>query len=348
MRAGRKTEIIKILIQALKIAVGSCIGIWLAEWMQLEYASSAGIIALLTIATTKWETLKLSFFRILTFAMSVILSKIIFMHVDSQWIAFGLFIFLLIIISESIGWKATISVNAVIGTHFLATHNFTWHFILNEFLLVLIGITIAVLLNLFQNNSAQKSRIIQDMRETEGALQTILEELAHYLMNEEDRINVWEDIIGLEKRLQIFLDRAYDYQNNNLQSHSGYYIQYFEMRIKQFGVLHNLHYEMKKIRSLPAQARIISDYITYLTPYVKEMNIPVRQIEKLQDIFEKMREEPLPVTREEFESRAMLYHILMDLEEFLIFKKRFVDLLNEEHFRVYWQMDMEKSLDVTK
>lgn len=78
------------------------------------------------------------------------------------------------------------------------------------------------------------------------------------------------------------------------------------------------------------------------------MNIPVRQIEKLQDIFEKMREEPLPVTREEFESRAMLYHILMDLEEFLIFKKRFVDLLNEEHFRVYWQMDMEKSLDVTK
>ena len=44
----------------------------------------------------------------------------------------------------------------------------------------------------------------------------------------------------------------------------------------------------------------------------------------------------------------MLYHILMDLEEFLIFKKRFVDLLNEEHFRVYWQMDMEKSLDVTK
>ena len=74
MRAGRKTEIIKILIQALKIAVGSCIGIWLAEWMQLEYASSAGIIALLTIATTKWETLKLSFFRILTFAMSVIIS----------------------------------------------------------------------------------------------------------------------------------------------------------------------------------------------------------------------------------------------------------------------------------
>lgn len=37
-----------------------------------------------------------------------------------------------------------------------------------------------------------------------------------------------------------------------------------------------------------------------------------------------MKKEPLPVTREEFESRALLYHILMDLEEFLIEKKRFV------------------------
>ena len=49
-----------------------------------------------------------------------------------------------------------------------------------------------------------------------------------------------------------------------------------------------------------------------------------------------------PKTREEFENRAVLYHILMDLEEFLIFKKRFIDMLNEEHFRVYWQQDMEK------
>jgi len=37
-----------------------------------------------------------------------------------------------------------------------------------------------------------------------------------------------------------------------------------------------------------------------------------------------MKEEPLPVSRTEFESRAVLYHILMDLEDFLQEKKRFI------------------------
>ena len=39
---------------------------------------------------------------------------------------------------------------------------------------------------------------------------------------------------------------------------------------------------------------------------------------------------------EEFESRAMLYHILMDLEEFLVFKRRFVDGLDDKKRKLYW------------
>ena len=49
-----------------------------------------------------------------------------------------------------------------------------------------------------------------------------------------------------------------------------------------------------------------------------------------------MKKEGLPVNREEFESRAVLYHILMDLEEFLVFKQRFVKGLNERQKREYW------------
>ena len=67
-----------------------------------------------------------------------------------------------------------------------------------------------------------------------------------------------------------------------------------------------------------------------------ERNVPQAQIEKLEGIFEVMKREPLPLSREEFESRAMLYHILMDLEEFLIFKKRFVEGLSDEQRRRYW------------
>ena len=96
---------------------------------------------------------------------------------------------------------------------------------------------------------------------------------------------------------------------------------------------------MKKIRTMPRQAEIIAEYILYLTDYVIEMNVPKLQLEKLHQIFSDMKKEPLPITREEFESRAMLYHILMDLEEFLVYKKRFVNELDEHQLQRYWNRD---------
>ncbi len=147
---------------------------------------------------------------------------------------------------------------------------------------------------------------------------------------------MWSDLRTLEADLQKFISDAYDYQNNTFQSHPSYYIDYFEMRKSQCSVLHSLHYELRRMRSMPKQAAVIADYILYLVEYVVERNVPQAQIEKLEGIFEVMKREPLPLSREEFESRAMLYHILMDLEEFLIFKKRFVEGLSDEQRRRYW------------
>lgn len=330
-------NIIKTFILAIKIAVGSCAAIYIATGLKLEFAASAGIITLLTIVTTKYETLKLSIFRIITFFISVFISWVIFMNINSAWISYGVFIFLIVIISECIGWRITLSVNAVIGTHFLTTHDFSFESIQNEFMLVIIGISIAILLNLFQNNNTQKKRIIENMRYTEKQLQMILDELACYLFNQSMSRNVWDDIVTLEKELEIFVGQAFEYQNNTMRWHTSYYIQYFEMRTKQCNVLHSLHSEMKKIRELPKQASIIADYIVYLKAYVIEMNDPKEQLERLEELCDNIKKEELPKTGEEFESMAKLYHILMDLEEFLIFKRRFVEALDDNQFQIYWK-----------
>ena len=164
----------------------------------------------------------------------------------------------------------------------------------------------------------------------------LLGEISAYLSGKEMQRNVWEDICALEKQLQSYIKEAYEYQENTFQSHPGYYIDYFEMRLDQCHVLHNLHYEMKKIRTMPKQAKIIADYMLYMMDYVIELNIPSHQMEKLNEIFLCMKSEELPATRDEFESRALLYHILMDIEEFLKFKMRFVNGLNGKQRKIYW------------
>lgn len=327
----------KLLLLAIKVAVGSSAAIYIAQRMNLEYAASAGTIALLTLMATKWETVRLSFYRIITFVMAIGVAWAVFLHIEKVWIAYGVFVLVVVLISDVLGWKATISVNSVIGTHLLISRDFSVMSVCNEFILVIIGITMALILNLFHDNHNSKKDIIANMRFTESRLQMIMGELAAYLSNKEMQRDVWEDICMLEEQLHEFVKEAYEYQENTFQSHTGYYPDYFEMRQNQCHILHNLHYEMKKIRTMPRQAKVIADYMLYLTDFVVEVNTPTIQIEKLEEIFSGMKKEELPVTREEFESRALLYHILMDIEEFLVFKQRFVNGLNDRQRKEYWK-----------
>lgn len=346
-RVGRMNGIRykKIFWQAVKIAVGSSFAVFLAGALQLQFAASAGSITLLTIVTTKWETIKLSLYRVLSFGVSVILAGILFQTIRLEWVGYGLYIFLLVLVCEFMEWKAAISVNAVIGLHFLTEKDFSYEFIRNEFFLVVTGITIAVVLNLFHGNSGQKAWIILHMREVEERMGTILRGLAAYLDNRDAQQNVQEDIRQLEENLHKYIAMANDYQGNTFHSHPEYYISYFQLRLNQCRVMRKLHSEMSKIREIPKQAKAISKFIRYLTVHVTEMNVPTEQISRLNAVFRKMEYEPLPKSRKEFVNRAILYHVLMDLEEFLILKKRFVESLDEKKLRIYWGRKHKKSAD---
>lgn len=319
-----------------KIAAGSCISLYIAGRLNLQFAASAAIITHLTIVTTKWETLKLSFYRLVSFCVTVFLSWIIFENIQTDWAAYGIFVLLLILLCEWAGWRAAISANAVIGTHFLQTHDFGISFLVNEVLLVLIGILMAILINLFQNIEGQKKKLEKRVQCVEERMQMILEDLAKYLFGESISEQVWEEIRGLESQLELDARQADRYQNNTFQTYADYYTHYFEMRAKQCSILYSLHHEIRRVRKLPMQAKMVGEYMAYLRQHVSEMNDPSQQQRRLRQLLEELREEALPKTREEFENRAKLYHILMDLEEFLICKKRFTDTLNEKQKQLYW------------
>lgn len=327
----------KSLLLSLKIGIGASIAIYIAQSMELEYPISAGTVTLLTLMASKWETIKLSALRLVTLFTTLAMAWVISTYVNSVWMGFGLLLALVVFMAEFFDWRATISVNALIAAHLVTTQDFTPEAVENEFSLVSIGIIIAVVLNLFNFNLTHKRQITANMRYTEKKLRMIMEELSAYLSGREMSRNVWTDINELEKRIQKYIRDAEEYQENTFQSHPEYYIDYFEMRYEQLRILDSLHYEMKKIRSMPAQAKVIAEFLLYLTDYVKEINIPDRQIEKLKGIFADMRNEELPGTMDEFESRAMLYHILMDIEEFLFCKARFVEELDAVQMKRYWK-----------
>lgn len=341
MNEKLKLKLSKILLLSLKIGIGASAAYFIAEILGLDFASSAGIITLLTLQTTKWETFRLSIRRLITFFLTFALCWVLFHMLRTSWLDYGIYLFFLVFLCEFLGWRSAISVNAVIATHFLSTHNFTFEFMVNELLLVVIGITLAIVLNLFHINNVHEMGIIKSMRYVEHQMKQILMELSGYLKHQSMGQHVWDDLIKLEDELGKFLDLAHEYQNNTFVSHPEYYINYFRMRLEQCGALHNLHKEMRRISKLPKQAEIVSDYILDMCEHVTEMNDPKKQIEQLEAVTDNMKNQPLPQTTEEFESRALLYHVLMELEDFLLYKKRFVESIDEEQFRIYWKQEIE-------
>ena len=335
----------KILLLALKIGVGGSLAYYIAEAFHLQYASSAGIIALLTLQTTRWETLKLSVRRVFSYLISFGVSGLLCTLLHTTWIEYGIFLLLLVAVTEVLGWRSVVSVNAVIGAHLISANDFSYEFLMNEFWLVIIGITIAIILNLFHLNDAHETGIINAMRYVEHQMKEILQEMSGYLYYQQIGKPVWDDIEALEAHLDEYLDSAHEFQNNTFESHPEYYINYFRMRKEQCDSLQNMHEQLYKIRTMPEEAHIVSDFISEMAEHVTEMNDPQDLIEKLQKTVDHIGDGKLPTTREEFENKALLYHMLMDLEEYLMFKKRFVESLDEQQFRIYWKKEIEGKIE---
>ena len=337
MERYREERYRKSLLLAVKIGVGSSIAVFIARALHLEYAVSAGTVTLLTLMTSRWETMRLIAARIVTFATTVLVSWFFDTYIDSIWVSYGLALMIVAFLADALGWRATISVNAVVVAHFLTDENFSAAAIWNEFQLVLIGVAMAFLLNLFYGNSYHKKKIISDMRGTEKRLQIILRDLAAYLAGEEPDGSVWDEICRLKEDIDGYRQEADEYQSNTFQSNPEYYIDYFEMRWKQCSILRNLYQELEHVRSLPVQAGIISDYLFYLSDYMLELNVPTQQIDRLRGLLADVKAQEPPESEEEFENRAMLYHVLMDIDDFLAFKADFVSALSPSQREQYWK-----------
>ena len=323
------------LILALKIAVGVSAAILIADLLGLDHSASAGTVTLLTLMTTKWETLRLSLFRMLSYVITMALGLAVFYFVDTDWLSYGIFIFFLIFITCTLGWVSTISVNAVLGTHLLLDGHFGLSDMANELMIVVIGVVIAIVLNLFHDYRHQKKTIIANMRYVEEEMRRLMCTLAQFLLNEETKLDTGKDCERLDNELKAFIKEAMDYQDNTFHSHPGYYIEYFRMRRSQCHIIENLHDELERIKTVPARAADTAALMEYIAGNIVEHADPVPQLDKIKQVFEDMKNDVPPLTADEFESRALLYHILSDLEEFLRFKQKFIRNLTPKQIEEY-------------
>lgn len=312
-------------IYALKIALGSSVAIFIANIIGLQFATQAGVICVFSMLATAKDTIKISFVRLVSYIVTAVAAAIAFYFFKSEWLAYGVYIFITLFFAEMMGWQAALAANVVAGTHFFSIDVFAFDVVINEFYIICLGQLVALILNTMRNTDEQEVQLRTAIRDIQGRMQGLLLDTIDYIESDGQNKQIWPELKETMELLDHYILKSAEYEGNKFEGDAGYFLRYFEMRRNQLMVIRNLHGELRRMKEMPVQAQVIATYIAYMSEYVTELNVPTKQLEYMDELFKQMANEPLPMTRSEFENRACLYHVLMDLEDFLIIKKRYLE-----------------------
>lgn len=304
-----------------KMAISATIAIFIAQGFKLEFAVTAGVIAILSIQNTKREAIIIGARRIISATIAVILSYLLYVLLGNNPLVFGVVLLIFIPIAKKLKIEEGIAVGAVLSTHLLVNNNIDLGWIVNEEAITFIGIGVASLFNLYMPSLDDK---FNENKETiEKLYRDIISDMAKSLVTKAIPVNEKKRLEEVESLVEDTRGLAYKINNNNLFKKNLYFVDYIEMRAKQLEAIKRMMSHFSRFSITYDQTLIMSKFTENIANNIYADNDCVELICKLNNLRNNYKEMQLPKTRDEFENRAMLFQFLNDLEDFLLIKKEF-------------------------
>ncbi|RLQ91122.1 aromatic acid exporter family protein [Falsibacillus albus] len=320
----------RIGYRTIKTAIGTVAAIMLAQWFDLHNFVSAGIITILCIQVTKKQSLQAAWSRFLACMLAMVFSSVFFEVLSYQPIVIGLLLLLFIPTTVMIKAKEGIVTSIVIILHIYSAGQVTIHSLLNEFFIIIIGIGVALIMNLYMPSAENK--LMEYQEELEKKFQIMFSEIIRYLRTHQfdwdgKEITETAKLLDEAKRLSVR-----ELQNHVLKTEDTYY-HYFKMREKQFEIIERVLPIVTSLDINVEQSQIIADFMEKLSTNIHPGNTAYLYLKKLYDMkitFESME---LPKTREEFEVRAALFQFVREMEQYLLIKSSFKGIRKKKTYR---------------
>lgn len=310
------------LIQSIKIAAAAVAAIALAGELGLKYSATAGIITVLSIRNTKRETLRSAGNRALAFLCATGLSAVCFRILGYNLRGFAVYLFLFALLCLGAGWAEAIAMDSVLVTHFMTEESMAPPLLANEALLFVIGTMLGILVNLhLRKRTPEFDRLAA---EADSQIKGILHRMSLWLPREDKNGYGPDCFEKLEQALEEAKRCAVANYNNAVFSKDFRELDYIKMRGRQSIILRDIYENILKIRYLPEQAAQVAALLGQIEQDYHRENTVEKLLKELEELFQKMRTQQLPVSRDEFEARAILFHILMQLKSLLELKRDYI------------------------
>lgn len=308
-------------LRTVKTAVGATLAIILADFFNLSFTISAGVIVILSLTNTRKSSVVIGISRLLSLALATAIGGASFLILGYNTIAFGVFLLLFIPSAVSLKLADGIVVCSVLVSHYLAEQSLRLSLIGNEFALMVIGIGFALLMNLYMPDMEQKIKDNQEM--IEEKFRSILSKMADAINQRNVDNDLVQQITQLRKFIREAEKTAATFQENHWFSKEMYYSDYFAMRRVQAQVLADMIQNMDKIQVDQDFIERFRELLTFTAETFAEENDGKETLKRIQEVYEYYRVLPLPETRNEFENRSNLFQFFQSFHSFIEIKAEF-------------------------
>lgn len=321
--------------RTIRITVSALLANFVAMLIGLENPYAAGIIAILAVLNTRKETLdrvkEYSGSTILAFAIATAVFYIFGYSIYSFTIYLAVYVPLAYFLKVDAG----IAPCSVLVTHFLIAESISWAWQINGLAIMFIGLFFALLANFWIPSQNQKiEMMVVDIEKQMSLILFLLEK--RLLEGSKNRERIQQELKDLCKQtIELEKIAFIEYDNRDFSDDSeSYYIKYAQMRQRQYEILNRITNSLDNVLPNTDENRILASIFGETAEQLDETNTGIELLGYISNLYRVFRDSSLPKSREEFESRAILYNILTEFEKFLELKRDFYQEFGESKIEI--------------
>lgn len=293
------------LFRLIKMTTGFIAGMLIAKALELPYFYTAGVIAVLSLEPTRKASLESGIIRIIDSLLGLGLATLLFYLFGFHVLVLFIFVSLFIPISFFLKIDRGIVVSLVLVSQiYLESH---LHFSLNALYILLIGVGVAFLLNLYmpKNEHIKKEIALIDQH-----LNKLIQGIAKQQPVSFEEIE--ELLSATYNNIQVELE------NINIPLTTKR-LKYVEMRTEQVSILKRVYQILNNVDQIK-EKEIILNFLKEFDNRIGKKNYASPLLNRLNELFLMFKESALPESRDQFENRAQLYYVLLEIDLFLKIK----------------------------
>ena len=312
------------IIISLKMAIGIVVATLIAKALNIEFYSSIATIVIVSMLSTKKQSIKLAGIFFIAAIVSLGLASFLFSIFGFSLSVFAVYILIFTFLMYRFDTKSAIITNVVLVMQIYSLETISVSILLNQLVLMFIGLSVALVFNIFTLDF--EDELIEYQKQVEVLLNSIFHNMGRCLNNECGEELVKEELGELDKVLSKSRVRAYDYLNSFYIKQNNYYIEYFTMRRQQYQTMVSMQ-EFIKLKFLnKTEVTLLKDFTDSFVNNTRIFNTCQLQMERLDEIkyhFTYIAE--LPTTNIQLQNRIALHQYLYGLVNLVELKMHFIE-----------------------